>query len=104
MRRLVYAMLTGLLVQGCGPAENCSDMVGVWKGELGTVVIRKVAAKRFAIEFPASSRSLDAECRNGVLAGESPIRATLNASGMLVLDGFPGGEIEAFAKTGQKVK
>jgi len=97
MRR-VLALLAVPLVQACGPAEDCSDLVGTWKGQLGVVVVRKVAAKRFAIEFPASSRSLDMECRGGVLAGESPIRASRNAAGKLVLDGFPGGEVESFAK------
>jgi hypothetical protein len=96
--RLAFALTAGLLVQACGPAEDCSDMVGTWKGEPGVVVIRKVAAKRFAIEFPASSRSLDTECKAGVLAGESPIRASRNAAGKLVLDGFPGGVIETFSK------
>jgi hypothetical protein len=104
MKRLLCVLAAGLLVQACGPAEDCSDMVGAWKGEPGVVIIRKVAAKRFAIEFPASSRSLDTQCKDGVLSGESPIRATLNASGKLVLDGFPGGEIETFVKTDQKVE
>jgi hypothetical protein len=96
--RLVLALLAVLMIQACGPAEDCSDMVGTWKGEPGVVVVRKVAAKRFAIEFPASSRSLDMECKAGVLSGESPIRASRNAAGKLVLDGFPGGVIETFAK------
>jgi len=103
MNRLLCVLMASLLVQACGPAKDCHDMVGVWKGDPGIVVIRKVAAKRFVIEFPASSRSLETQCKAGVLSGESPIRATLNDSGMLVLDGFPGGEIEAFTKTGQKV-
>lgn len=97
MKRLA-ALLALPLLQACGPAEDCSDLVGTWKGAPGIVVIRKVAAKRFAVEFPASSRSLDMECRAGVLAGESPIRASRNAAGKLVLDGFPGGEIETFVK------
>lgn len=92
-------LTAGLLLQACGPAEDCSDMVGTWKGEPGIVVIRKLAAKRFAIEFPASSRSLETQCKEGVLSGESPIRASRNAAGKLVLDGFPGGEIEVFTKS-----
>jgi hypothetical protein len=96
--RLIFPMLAILSLQACGPAEDCSDMVGTWKGAPGIVVVRKVAAKRFAVEFPASSRSLDMQCSGGVLAGESPIRASRNAAGKLVLDGFPGGVIETFSK------
>jgi len=92
-------LLAVLILQGCGPAEDCSDMVGTWKGQPGVVAVRKVAAKRFAVEFPGSGRSLDMQCKAGVLAGESPIRASINAAGKLVLDGFPGGVIETFAKT-----
>ena len=87
-----------VVLQACGPAEDCSDMVGTWKGGPGKVVVRKVAAKRFALEFPGSGRSLDLQCKAGVLSGESPIRASINASGKLVLDGFPGGVIETFSK------
>jgi hypothetical protein len=97
--RLAFVVLTALTLQACGQAEDCSDMVGTWAGRPGTIVIRKVAAGHFALEFPASSRSLDLQCKAGTLAGESPIRASRNASGKLVLDGFPGGVIESFAKT-----
>jgi len=96
--RLVFAILAALSLQACGPSEDCSDMVGTWKGAPGAVVVRKVAAQRFAVEFPASSRSLDMQCKNGTLSGESPIRASRNAAGKLVLDGFPGGVIETFSK------
>jgi hypothetical protein len=84
--RLIFVALIGLALQGCGQVEDCSDMVGKWDGPPGTVVVRKVAAGRFALEFPASS-------------GESPIRASRNAAGKLVLDGFPGGAIETFSKS-----
>lgn len=97
--KTIGILVATLLLQACGPAQDCSDLEGTWKGAPGTVIVRKVAAKRFAIDFPASSRSLDMECRNGVLAGESPIRASRNAAGKLVLDGFPGGVIETFSKT-----
>jgi hypothetical protein len=95
--RLGLAISAGLLVAACGSEQDCSDLVGSWEGRPGTVVIKKVAAKRFSLEFP-SGRSLDLQCRAGVLAGESPIRASSNAAGKLVLDGFPGGEIETFTK------
>jgi hypothetical protein len=97
--RLIFVALIGLALQGCGQVEDCSDMVGKWDGPPGTVVVRKVAAGRFALEFPASSRSLDLQCRKGTLSGESPIRASRNAAGKLVLDGFPGGAIETFSKS-----
>ncbi len=97
--RFAFVALTLLTIQACGPVEDCSDMVGTWAGRPGTVVIRKVAAGRFSLEFPASSRSLDLQCKAGTLSGESPIRASRNAAGKLVLDGFPGGVIETFAKT-----
>ena len=92
------SLLAILVLQGCGPADDCSDMVGTWKGQPGVIVVRKVAAKRFAVEFPGSGRSIDLQCKSGVLSGESPIRASVNASGKLVLDGFPGGQIETFSK------
>jgi len=97
--RIPLVLVATLTLAACGPAEDCSDMVGTWKGAPGVVVVRKVAAKRFALEFPTSGRNLDLQCKAGVLAGESPIRASINASGKLVLDGFPGGEIETFSKT-----
>jgi hypothetical protein len=96
--RVAFAALIGLTLQACGQVEDCSDLVGKWEGRPGMIVIRKVAAGRFALEFPASSRSLDLRCRNGTLSGESPIRASRNAAGKLVLDGFPGGAIETFSK------
>jgi hypothetical protein len=97
--RLLLLLLAALFLQACGPAEDCSDAVGTWKGAPGVVVVRKVAAKRYAVEFPGSGRSLDMQCHAGVLAGESPIRGSINAAGKLVLDGFPGGVIETFSKT-----
>jgi hypothetical protein len=97
--RIVALLLAVPVLNACGPAEDCSDMVGTWKGAPGTVVVRKVAARRYALDFPASSRSLDLECKAGVLRGETPIRASRNTAGKLVLDGFPGGAIETFAKT-----
>ena len=96
--RLTMAISAGLLVAACGGEQDCSDLVGSWAGRPGTVVVRKVAAQRFSLEFP-SGRSLDLQCRAGVLSGESPIRASRNAAGKLVLDGFPGGEIETFSKS-----
>ena len=96
--RLISILLAALALEACGPAEDCSDMVGTWSGTPGTVVVKKVAAKRFSLEFPGSGRSLDLQCKGGVLSGESPIRASVNATGKLVLDGFPGGVIETFSK------
>jgi hypothetical protein len=85
------------VLQACGPADDCSDMVGTWQGRPGTVVVRQTG-KSFTVEFPATSRSLDMECKNATLSGSSPIRGSRNAAGKLVLDGFPGGVIETFAK------
>ena len=95
--RGAWAMVAGLALAACGGEQDCSDLVGSWEGRLGTVTVRKVAAKRFSLEFP-SGRSLDLQCKAGILSGESPIRASRNAAGKLVLDGFPGGEIETFAR------
>ena len=96
--RSIWAISIALAVSACGQVEDCSDLVGTWEGRPGTVVIRKVAAKRFMLEFPASSRSLDLQCKADVLSGETPIRASRNAAGKLVLDGFPGGDIETFVR------
>jgi hypothetical protein len=96
--RLAFIALTTLTLQACGQVDDCSDLVGKWEGRPGMVVVRKVAAGRFSLEFPASSRSLDLQCKNGTLSGESPIRASRNAAGKLVLDGFPGGVIENFSR------
>jgi len=96
--RSTWAISIALAVSACSQVEDCSDLVGTWEGRPGTVVIRKVAAKRFMLEFPASSRSLDLQCKSDVLSGETSIRASRNAAGKLVLDGFPGGDIETFVK------
>ena len=47
---------------------------------------------------PLGALWLDLQCKADVLSGETPIRASRNAAGKLVLDGFPGGDIETFVK------
>ena len=95
--RGAWILVAGLSLAACGGEQDCSDLVGSWEGRLGIVAVKKVAAKRFSLEFP-SGRSLDLQCKDGILAGDSPIRASRNAAGKLVLDGFPGGAIETFAR------
>ena len=96
--KILGMLLSVLLLQACGNKPDCADLVGTWKGNSLTLMIDREGSG-MTLKLANSPKKLYMQCKDGALSGDqNPIRGSINGDGKLVLDGFPGGAMEVFAK------
>lgn len=92
------ALAAALLLSACAQTHECSDLIGTWKGNSGTLVIDREGSD-FTVKIVGSPKKLYMQCKDGTMSSEhAPLRGSLNGAGYLVLDGFASGAMETYTR------